>query len=412
VPVYQFRAIDAASYKVIEGRFEAENMRSAKEMLREQGQIPTRLEEDNQTANLQTFLQQIPIVGELFVPRIGLKDLNLITQQLTTLLDSGIPLIEALYMLEQQTTKAHIRKVLKQVRGDVISGDSFSMALARFPQDFPTLYTQMIRAGEVSGELDRMCGRLADLYEKYLELQRKVTSALVYPAVTVVIIVGVIIVIMVVVVPQFKNVFSSHGAKLPLPTQVLMATSDFTLNFWWAVLVGAFALVSWFNIFRIGPGKPFIDQWMLTLPLFGPLFQKLYVSRFTRTLATVLASGVSLTEGIVTAAGTVDNYVMRAAFEKARDSLLVGGTLSRPLEQTGLFPTMVTKMMAIGEETGEMDKMLQKSANWLDIEVDQAIETMTTLIEPLMIVILGGVLLGVALSLYMPLFDMGKVMTH
>jgi type IV pilus assembly protein PilC len=390
---------------------EATNLREAKELLRGQGLIPTQLEEETRGASLESIVQSMPVIGPMLAPKVGLKDLNLFTQQFSTLLDAGIPIIEALYLLEQQTNNKHFKEVLKKIRSDVISGDSLHTALNRFPNDFPRLYTQLIRAGEISGELDKIAFRLAILYEKFLELQRKILSALLYPAITVVIIIGVVVMILIVVVPQFQEVFSSHGAELPLPTQVLIKTSEFIKSFWWALLAVVATAIFWGNVWRKGAGKPFVDQWLLTVPLMGKVFQKIYVSRFIRTLATVLGAGISLTEGMATAAGTVDNYVMNVGFDKAKDSLLSGGTLSRPLEQTGQFPLMVTKMIAIGEETGEMEKMLNKSADFLDIEVDQAIDTMTTLIEPIMIVVLGGILLCVALALYLPLFDMGKVMS-
>jgi type IV pilus assembly protein PilC len=268
-----------------------------------------------------------------------------------------------------------------------------------------------MHAGEVSGDLDKICFRLSVLLEKMLLLQGKVMGALTYPAVTVVVVVGVIAAIMLIVVPQFKSLFSSYGAALPLPTAVLMMMSEFIQNFWWAIGIAAISGFVSFNIFRKGKGKPLVDQWLLTLPLIGPVMRKVYVSRFVRILATMMASGVSLTEGITTASNTVDNYVLNIAFNKSKESILGGGTLARPLEQTGLFPIMVVKMISIGEETGKMETMLNKAADFLDLEVDAAIDTMVTLIEPLMIVVLGGIILGVALALYIPMFEMGKVIT-
>jgi len=181
------------------------------------------------------------------------------------------------------------------------------------------------------------------------------------------------------------------------------------MNFWWLITLGTGTFVFWFNIFRSGDGKPLVDQWLLTIPLVGDLFRKVYVSRFVRTLASTVGSGISLIEALMTSAATVDNYVLRVAFDKARESLLNGGTLAKPLENTGTFPVMVVKMIAIAEETGRMEEMLNKSADYLDVEVDRAVDTLTTMIEPIMIIVLGGILLGVALALYIPLFDMSKV---
>ncbi len=360
---------------------------------------------------VEEIIQRLPIIGELFSPRVSLKDINLMTQQMYTLLNAGIPLIEGLFLLEQQSENKALKDVLKKIRADVIAGDSFSAALAKFPKQFSRLYVNMIRSGEVSGEMEMVCLRLATLIEKMMALQGKIQGAMVYPAFTVLVIVAVIVVIMVVVVPQFQTMFGNYGAELPMPTQILIACSDFTLSFWWAIIIALATFVFWFNVFRLGKGKPLVDQWLLTIPLIGDLFRKVYVSRFVRTLATVVGSGVSLTEGLMTASATVDNYVLRAAFDKAKDSLLQGGTLARPLEQTGAFPIMVVKMIAIAEETGRMEEMLNKSADFLDVEVDRSVETLTTMIEPIMIIVLGGILLGVALALYIPLFDMSNMVS-
>ncbi|MCE3236160.1 MAG: Type secretion system domain protein, partial [Vampirovibrio sp.] len=355
------------------------------------------------------IIQKLPVIGTLFAPRVGMKEVSLMTQQLATLLNAGIPLIEGLFLLEQQSENKALKEILKKVRTDVIAGDSFSSAISRFPKQFPKLYVNMIRSGEVSGEMEMVCNRLAMLMDKTMALQSKIQGAMVYPAFTVLVIVAVIVVIMVVVVPQFQKLFEGNGAELPLPTQILVNCSEFTMSFWWAILLACGTFFFWFNLFRLGKGKALVDQWLLTIPLIGDLFRKVYVSRFVRTLASTVGSGISLIEALVTAAATVDNYVLRIAFDRARESLLQGGTLAKPLEQTGAFPIMVVKMIGIAEETGRMEEMLNKSADYLDVEVDRAVETLTTMIEPIMIIVLGGLLLGVALALYIPLFDMSKV---
>lgn len=409
MPVFAYEAIDPGSHKTTNGKIEASNLREAKEMLRNEGVIPTRIEMDQQSADVMESLQKVPIIGQLLTPSVSLKEVNIMTQQLYTLLNAGIPLIEALFLLEQQTENKTFKAMLKQIRSDVIAGDSFSSAISRYPRVFSRLYINMIRSGEVSGEMDNICQRLSQLLEKMIVLQGKIQGAMVYPAFTVLVVVGVIVVIMLVVVPQFKNLFGSYGAELPLPTQILISMSEFFVSFWWALLIAAITAVSWFNYFRLGPGKPLVDQWLLTVPLMGTVFRKVYVSRFIRTMGTVIGAGVSLTEALATSAGTCDNYVLRLAFDKAKESLMQGGTLSKPLEKTGAFPVMVVKMIAIAEETGQMEDMLNKSADFLDIEVDRAVETMTTMIEPIMIVVLGGIILGVALALYVPMFEMGNV---
>ena len=407
--VFVYTAIDPSTNKSLEGRIEALNLREAKEILRNQGHIPTRILQDEQGVTVEDALKKVPLIGNLFTPSVGMKDTCVMTQQLSTLLNAGIPLIEGLYLLEQQAENKTLREILKKVRADVIAGDSFSGAISKFPKQFSDLYVNMIRSGEVSGEMETVCLRLAQLMEKTMALEAKIQGAMIYPAFTIVVIVAVIVVIMVVVVPQFRMLFSGFGAELPLPTRVLVACSDFTMQFWWIILIASGTFGFWFNVFRQGTGKPLVDQWLLTIPVVGDLFRKVYVSRFVRTLASTVGSGISLIEALLTAAATVDNYVLRVAFDKARESLLQGGTLARPLEQTGTFPIMVVKMIGIAEETGRMEEMLNKSADYLDVEVDRAVETLTGLIEPIMIIVLGGILLGVALALYIPLFDMSKV---
>jgi len=409
MPVFVYTAIDPATNKSMDGKIEALNLREAKDILRNQGHIPTHIAQDEQSLNLQDALKRVPLLGDLLSPKAGMKDICIMTQQLSTLLNAGIPLIEGLYLLEQQAENQALREILKKVRADVLAGDSFSAALAKFPKQFSSLYLNLIRSGEISGEMEMVCLRLAQLMEKNMALQAKIQGAMVYPAFTVLVIIAVIVVIMVVVVPQFRMLFSGFGAELPLPTKILIACSDFCMNFWWLITLGTGTFVFWFNIFRSGDGKPLVDQWLLTIPLVGDLFRKVYVSRFVRTLASTVGSGISLIEALMTSAATVDNYVLRVAFDKARESLLNGGTLAKPLENTGTFPVMVVKMIAIAEETGRMEEMLNKSADYLDVEVDRAVDTLTTMIEPIMIIVLGGILLGVALALYIPLFDMSKV---
>ncbi len=410
MPYYIYEALDQSTHKFVEGRIEALNLREAKEVLRTQGQIPTSLNEDHSVGQVTSMIEEIPIIGELVSGTVKLKDVNIMTQQLYVLLDAGIPLIEGLFLLEQQTENKKLKAILKQVRSDVIAGESFSAALAKHPKVFSRLYINMMKSGEVSGEMDSICARLADLLEKLMILQGKVVGALVYPAVTVFIVIAVVAIIMIFVIPMFSSFFAGFGAELPAPTRALIAISDFLSNpvvLVTLILCGA-GFGFWFEVFRRGEGKPFVDQWLLTMPLIGDVLRKVYVSRFVRTLGTVIGAGVSLTEALATASGTVDNYVLRTAFEKAKDSLLQGGTLSRPLEKSEVFPVMVVKMIAIGEETGQMEEMLNKSADFLDQEVDRSVETLTTLIEPIMIVVIGAIVGGIAVAIYLPIFELSS----
>lgn len=412
MPVYSYKAIEAKSNKQVQGTIEAPNEKSARDALRKQGTIPTNLEDINpqKTDDVMVLIQSIPFLGKIFEPKVKLKDIVIFTQQLATLIDAGIPLVEALFMLEQQTINPKLKSTLNKVRTDVLTGDSLSRALARHPDIFSKLYINLIRAGEVSGELERICHRLNSLLEAIQRLNSKLRAALIYPAVVVIAIVGVVIVLVVFVVPVFKGLYDNSGSELPLPTQFILVVSDIIIGWWWLITGVCIGVFTWFNWFRKGVGKPIVDEYALRIPLVGTVVRSVFVSRFVRTLGTVFGAGVSITEALGAAAGTVDNYILQNSFKRAAESLRAGGTLSKPLEKSGAFPLMVVRMIAVGEETGNLETMLEKSANFLDIEVDNAVEAMTSMIEPILTVVMGGVVLVIALALYLPLFDMHNVM--
>ena len=411
MPIYSYKAIETKTNKSVQGQIEAPDVKSAREALRKQGTIPTSLEDMNPKKNddVMYLLRQMPFIGRLLEPRVRLKEIVIFTQQLATLIDAGIPLVEALFMLEQQTINIKLKDTLNKVRTDVLTGDSLSRALARHPSIFNKLYINLIRAGEVSGELEKICHRLNQLLEAIQRLNSKLIASITYPTIVVVAIVGVVMVLVIFVVPVFKGMYDSANQELPLPTIFVLAVSDFVTSYWWLIILASVAVILWFNWFRKGVGKPLVDEYALRMPLIGPVVRCVYVSRFVRTLGTVFGAGVSITESLATAAGTVDNYVLQNSFNKAAESLRAGGSLSKPLEKSGAFPLMVVRMIAVGEETGNLETMLEKSANFLDIEVDNAVEAMTTMIEPILTVVMGGVVLVIALALYLPLFDMHKV---
>jgi type IV pilus assembly protein PilC len=412
LPVYSYKAIESKTNKSVQGQIEAPSEKAAREALRKQGTIPTSLEDMNPQKNddVMYLLRQLPFIGKVFEPRVRLKDIVIFTQQLATLIDAGIPLVEALFMLEQQTINVRLKSALNQVRTDVLTGDSLSRALARHPDIFSKLYINLIRAGEVSGELERICHRLNTLLDAIQRLNGKLIAALTYPTIVVLAIVGVVTVLVVFVVPVFKGLYDSSGAQLPLPTMFVLGVSNFVIGWWWMILGITIGILIWFNWFRKGVGKPLVDEYTLRIPLVGHVVRSVYVSRFVRTLGTVFGAGVSITESLSAAAGTVDNYILQNSFNKAAESLRAGGSLSKPLEKSGAFPLMVVRMIAVGEETGNLETMLEKSADFLDIEVDNAVDAMTTMIEPILTVVMGGVVLVIALALYLPLFDMHNIM--
>ncbi|MEB3207083.1 MAG: type II secretion system F family protein [Vampirovibrionales bacterium] len=409
--MFAYQVLDPATSKTLEGVMEAASIFEAKKKLRDSGAIPIRIQESKSRINASSgdarpWMRDILWAFPFIKPKIALADLVIITQQLYTLLDAGVPLVETLYLLEKQALKPHIKEIFRELRTLVIAGDSFSSALGHYPGDFPPVYRNLIKAGEVSGNLDEICLRLSILLEKNFKLQKKISGAMVYPIFTIVVIILAIVIIMTVIVPKFVVLFARMD--LPLPTIVLIYTSNLFVHYWWLMIASMIGGSFWFNALRKGPGRLLVDQWVLTLPLFGDLLRKIYVSRLVRTMATLVGAGISLTESVSVAASTVDNCVLRHGLDKAMESLYAGTSLSKPMEQTKLFPTMVVRMIAVGEESGGLEKMMAKASDYLDEETDKTVELMTTLIEPIMIIVLGGVLLWVALSLYMPLFNMHK----
>jgi len=410
MPTFIYSAIDIELNRTVEGTIEAENIRDAKANIRAMNQLPTTITEHREAFDFDQIVTRIPALS--FFTNPSLKDVTIFTQQTYTLLNAGIPLIEALFLLEQQTSNKTFQSVLKKVRTDVISGDAYSTAIGRYPAIFNKLYVNMITAGEISGTLEQICDRLGSLLEKEMSLRGKVQGAMTLPAITATIISLVTAGLLIFVVPQFAQIFAGAGNSLPMPTQALLAISDFLKNFWWGIGIGLGGFAFWFNLFRVSAiGKPLVDQWMLRIPVLGLLLNRAYASTFVRTLSTLSASGVSVTEGLSTASSTISNYVILTALEKVRDSVLTGGGIAKPLELSGAFPSMVVKMIAVGEETGNLDRMLVKSADYLDQEVDAALNKLIEMIQPVMTVVLGAILLFIMLGLYLPIFDMHKNVT-
>jgi type IV pilus assembly protein PilC len=408
MPLFSVKVIDQQTARVEEIKLEASNVVDAQRLLNDQGKMIVEIETHEQFS-MKMVLEKMPFLSVIFAPRISMKEKVVLVQQLAVLLQAGITLVESLYLLEQQAQAAHTQEVLRQVRSDVVGGDSFSFALKRHPRDFDNFFVKTIKAGEISGNMDVVAQRLSGLLEKMMLLQAKIVMAMMYPSFTILVVIGVVIVIMLVVVPNFEKVFMSSGTELPLPTQILVTSSRFFVRFWWLIFGMAGGGIAWFINFYRGVGKVVIDRLILRIPLVGTLFIKLYVSRFIRTLATLLASGVPMVEAVASSVDTIDNKQIHDSLESVKTTLIAGtSTLSRLMEKTGMIPKMVYKMIAVGEETGEMDKMLNKAADILDREVDQVLETISKLIEPLMIVVVGGIVLFVMMALYLPMFDLSK----
>jgi type IV pilus assembly protein PilC len=346
---------------------------------------------------------------------VSAKELAIFTRQFSVMIDAGLPLVQCLEILaSQQDKNKYFKQVLTQVRSDVESGSTLSDAMSKHPKVFDNLYTNMVAAGETGGILDTILQRLATFIEKIVKLRSDVISALIYPAAVIVLAVAVISVIMVVVIPAFRNIFEGllgPGERLPLPTEIVIGISAFLASYWWLLLIAivgiALSIRSWYGT---PAGRLFIDRLMLKIPLIGDILLKIAVARFSRTLATLLSSGVPILESLDITARTAGNVVIGNAINRVRDSIEQGQTIVEPLKASGVFPSMVCQMIGVGEQTGALDAMLSKIADFYELEVDAAIANLLTLIEPVMIGFLGVTIGGIVIAMYLPLFTLvGKL---
>lgn len=348
---------------------------------------------------------------ELFQPRIKAKDVVVMTRQFSTMIDAGLPVVQCLEILSEQQEKKNFKKILQTVKEDVEGGSTLTEALNKFPKVFSSLYSSLVAAGEAGGVLDTILNRLAAYMEKILALKAKIKGAMVYPAVIVAVAILVMAVILIFVIPVFAKMYSSMGAQLPLPTQMVVNLSYFVKNNILFVVIGLGVLAFLARYFyKTDPGERLIDSMVLKLPIFGPLIRKVAVAKFTRTLSTMLGSGVPILESLDIVAATAGNRTIESAIQKSKKSISEGKTIAEPLAESGVFPNMVLQMISVGEATGELDAMLSKIADFYDEEVDNAVNTLTSLIEPMMMVFLGGSIGGLVIAMYLPIFQMAAVL--
>jgi type IV pilus assembly protein PilC len=339
--------------------------------------------------------------------KISMRDIVIFTRQFSTMINAGLPLVQALDILAKQSENPALKDVTNAVVFDVESGHTVADALRRHPKAFSELYVNMVAAGEAGGILDTILMRLATFMEKNDALVRKVKGAMIYPGVIMSVAAIAIVVLLIFVIPVFENMFSSVGMALPLPTRVVIGASRFLKGYWWAVLAILFGLATMLKRYYATPnGKLAIDKLMLKAPVLGDVLRKSAVSRFTRTLGTLIGSGVSILEGLEITAKTAGNRVISDAIMESRASIAGGETIAAPLQKSAVFPPMVISMIAVGEQTGGLDEMLSKIADFYDEEVDAAVSGLLSLMEPVMIVFLGVVVGGMVVAMYLPIFDM------
>ena len=346
----------------------------------------------------------------LFEEKATLKDVVMFTRQFATMIDAGLPLVQCLDIQANQATNKGFQKVLRAVKSEVEQGSTFADALRKHPKTFDTLYTNLVQAGEIGGILDTILNRLATYMEKAEQLKRKVKGAMVYPGTILVVSIGVITLLLVKVIPVFKKMFEEFGGALPGPTQVVVDMSEFLQKWLVFMLVGIVGAVIAFLQARQRSPRFLLatDAFFLKTPVFGSLLRKVAVSRFTRTLGTMISSGVPILDALEICAKTAGNKVIENALFKTRAAISEGRTIAEPLEASNVFPGMVVQMIAVGEATGAMDTMLGKIADFYDEEVDAAVTALTALLEPLMMVFLGGTIGGILMAMYLPIFKIAE----
>jgi type IV pilus assembly protein PilC len=339
------------------------------------------------------------------------KDISIFTRQLATMMRAGVPLLQSFDIVGRGSTNPRVTKLLNDIRTDVETGTSLSAAFRKHPLYFDALYCNLVEAGEAAGILETLLERLATYQEKTIAIKQKIKSALTYPIAVLVVAFVVVAVIMIFVIPAFKQVFTSFGAELPAPTLMVMAMSEFFVSYWWAIFGGiGGGLYFFFQTWRRSEKmQKTMDRLLLKIPVFGQLLFKSAVARWTRTLATMFAAGVPLVEALDSVGGAAGNAVFAEATEQIQRDVSTGTSLTTSMQSTGLFPVMVLQMASIGEESGSLDHMLGKAADFYEEEVDEAVKALSSLMEPFIIVILGTIIGGIVISMYLPIFKIGQV---
>lgn len=403
--IFQYRGRTETG-ELVSGVTEAPDLETAEGQLAEKGYFITSILERKKgegflSANLEGFR------------KVKQTDLVVFSRQLATMLRAGVAILPALTTLIEQTDKSSFKKVLTTVRNDVEKGSTFADALAKHPRIFSDLYVGTVRIGEETGNLEQVLERLGNYIDREVDLRSKVRSALTYPIVLIVVAVGLITFLVTFVLPKFKAVFMSANVPLPLPTKMMFGLSSFVKEYWWGILLFMGAIVvSLISLSKTERGRMALDKMKLRIFIFGPFLRKVVLSRFARSLETLVASGVDIRRSFEIIKDSVGNVVIARVMDEVRDNLQKGGNITEPLKRSGEFPPMLVHMVAVGEETGAMEAMLMEVANDYDRQVDYAIKIMMSILEPLLLVFMGGVVLLIALSLYLPLFKMAAIAKH
>ena len=398
MPIFKWEG-RALKGQIKKGEFEAPDEAAVRIYLRQQNIIPTKIVSKGKEIKFALPFKQ----------KVKQRSIAIFTRQLATMIDAGLPLVQSLEILSSQQDQKLFKNIIREIREDVEGGSTFAAALKKHPGTFDDLYTNLVVAGEEGGILDTILLRLAGYIEKAEALKKKVKSALVYPAAIVSVAVIVVGILMIFVIPVFEAMFSSAGQTLPLPTLIVLTMSKLIKKY--VVIIIPLCILVFFLLRKYRQtenGKAVIDSLLLKMPVFGPLFKKIAVARFSRTLGTLVSSGVPILDGLTIVSKTSGNKTIETAILNARASIREGETIADPLGRSGIFPPMVIQMISVGESTGALDSMLSKIADFYEEEVDVAVGNLTSLLEPLLMVFLGVVIGGVVISMYLPIFQMAS----
>jgi general secretion pathway protein F len=409
MPVYAYKGLTTQG-RTVSGVLDADSQTGARLSLRRSGIFPTAIDEE--TAARVEIANSVKTSAQSFglFERVPVQELALFTRQLATLASAGLPLVECLETLGEQVEHTTLKRVLTHVRQQIREGRSLADAMQAHPRVFSSIYINMIRSGEESGALDAVLSRLADYTEGQARLLRTVQSALTYPILMVLVSCAILTFLLTYVVPQVTRVFSDTGQALPVPTQILIGISSFLANHWWELaLLSACGLFGFSRFLRTTQGRTWWDRLVLRLPWVGRLIQRLNVARVSRTLGTLLASGVPILTALGIVTQLVNNTLLRRALEEARTSVQEGESLTTPLKRSGMFPGLFLQMVAVGERSGELDHMLNRAAEAYDEEVAATLSRLTSILEPLTILVMGGVVLFIVLAILLPIFQLNQL---
>jgi len=400
MPSYSYIARETASGREI---------RSTVEAATEQAAVAALL---NRSLLVVSIEEKVSKKGKTKGGKVSLADLVVFTRQLATMIDAGIAIVQSLQALSDQSPNKVMRDVIRDITTRVESGESFSEALQKHPKAFSRLYISMVAAGEKGGLLAEILARLATYLENSARLRRKVKSTMMYPIVVSTVAIAITVFLLVKVVPVFKDVYSSFGAKLPGPTEFLMTLSDLMGHYLWVFLIGLGAMVyGWLYFIKTKGGRDFWDKQRIGLPVFGPIAHKICLARFTRTLASLIRSGVPILEVLQIVSQTVDNTVMEKAIKAASADIERGEGIATALSKHPVFPSMIIRMISAGEQTGNIDNMLERVSNFLDEEIETMLSGLMSLLEPLLIVFLGLIVGGMVICMYLPIFNLGNIVS-